>query len=79
MNINILINHYYIQVRQEAQKNSNINLINYKHQLSTGYIHKIIDYNGIILVQLLITKPDGDNTTKRARICHYIGPLKHKE
>jgi group I intron endonuclease len=29
-----------------STQKSNINLINYKHQLSTGYIYKITDNNG---------------------------------
>ena len=46
MSINILINHYYIQVCQEAQKKSYINLIDYKPPVSIGYIYKITDSKG---------------------------------
>ena len=63
-----------------STKKSNINLINYKPQVSIGYIYKITDAKGkILLVQLLIIRQDGDNTKKLVRICHYIGQLKHKK
>ncbi len=48
MNINILVNLYYILVCQEALKKLYINLIDYKPEVSIGYIYKITDYKGKI-------------------------------
>ncbi len=63
-----------------STKKSYINLIDYKPQVSIGYIYQITDYKGkIILVSQLIIKRDGNNMKKQVRICHYIGLLKIKE
>jgi len=63
-----------------STKKSYINLIDYKPKVSTGCIYKITDDKGkIILVPQMITKRDGDNMSKQARICHCIGLLKIKE
>ena len=63
-----------------STKKSYINLIDYKPQVSIGYIYKITDIKGKIYIGSTNNyNKDGNNMRKQARICHYIERLKIKE
>ena len=62
-----------------STKKSYINLIDYKPQVSIGYIYKITDTKGKIYIGSTNDyKIDGNNTRKQVRRCHYIELLKIK-
>jgi hypothetical protein len=61
-----------------AMSRSTQMIINLKYQ-QVIFIKSLTIMVKAILVQLLTIKPDGDNIKKRVKICHDIGPLRHKE